>query len=85
MTEVICRYLEEAGHGTIQVDKGYYWAIPPDEKYDPSVEPPGHTLGDLDVDIENLRSILLDGKDPIAYHLVWLGEVFAAVGTTVGG
>lgn len=58
----------------------YYWAIGPEELYDPYREPTRFTLGQLSDDIGEISGLARGETPPVARDLVKLSAILAAIG-----
>ncbi len=58
----------------------YYWAIGPEELYDPYREPTRFTLGQLSDDIGEISRVAGEETPPVARDLVKLSAILAAIG-----
>ncbi len=78
--DIVLRYLEEAGRSEFVIEDDYYWNVPAAELYEPYLEPPKLSFGQLSHDLERLESIWSGKDEPIGLALVWLGDVLKAIG-----
>ena len=78
--DAVVSEMEDGGQSAVNLDLGYYWEVPPGDRYEIYEEPKELTIGDLEYDWERLRSVL-EGRDvPIRYSLVWLSALLRAIG-----
>lgn len=62
----------------------YYWAIPPEEMYDPFNKPKALTLGQLSDDLQELGRIADGQAPPVAGDFLRLSAVLAVIGGKMG-
>ena len=79
--EELLQHLEEVEGETIYFDKDYFWAILPEQKWNPSTQPSEFTVGQLSECVENIRRSLRRPDLHISYELVWLAEILSAAGS----
>jgi hypothetical protein len=78
--EKLFAHLEVRGYTDLEVDEDYYWEIEEAQRYDPSKEPSGFSMGQLSDDMSEVRRILGGEAPPVARGLVWLAAVLRRVG-----
>lgn len=61
-------------------ESDYYWAIPPEEMFDPYHKPEGCTLGQLSDDLEELGRIAGGQAPAVSVDFVKLSAVLAVIG-----
>jgi hypothetical protein len=78
-TEVLLRHLEETQGPRIKLEQDYFWSIDAAHRYDVTTEPNIFTVGSLTDGAEFVQSMVQNGA-VLNHGLVWLGELFQAVG-----
>jgi hypothetical protein len=79
--DIVLNHIEAATNDpAIELDKDYFWSIPPNELYDVYNSPADLTIGQLSESWQNIRDLLADPDRVIGYHLVWLADVLRAIG-----
>ena len=81
--EILFQLLEQKGVEVVEFQEDYYWNIPRNQKYNPYEEPSNLDLGQLSDNWHELQEILELEREPIVYHLVWLSEIFRAIGENI--
>lgn len=76
----LLEHLDSTGQSSFEIDEDYYWAIPSESRYEPSVAPRDLTVGQLVDDWRELREITSGRREPIGYALVWLSSLLRRVG-----
>ena len=84
---LILNHLDETGQSTVEIKDDYYWAIPPEELYNPysAPAPTNFTLGQLSDDWNEIISIIDGQREPVGYSLVWLAAILKRVGELAVG
>lgn len=77
-SQVLLDHLETVVGPTVLIDKDYFWAVDPSEKYNAYDEPSTFSLGQLSECLANLKST--DETNAISFALVWLASLMAAAG-----
>lgn len=80
LSEQLLSHLEGKGRSSVEISNDYYWSIPKERRYDPSLDPGDFTLGQLTDDWNELQRILEGKSEPFSYALVWLSSIFQAIG-----
>ena len=80
VTERLFEHLTAQGIQVIQLDVDYYWNINHDEVYNLNQTPTNINVGQLSDDWHELRRILSNEQEPLAYQLVWLSAILRAIG-----
>lgn len=83
LSDLLLRHLEEVEGKRIKLDKDFFWAIAPAERFDVYREPTSFTVGQLTESWSNLRD--LDESSALAYALVWLADILRTIGEEVVG
>lgn len=78
-------HVESLGVKDVDISADYYWTIPADQLYDPSLEPAAPSLGQLTDDWNELQLIRQGDRPPVAIALEWLAAIMRAVGEKVIG
>ena len=73
------KHLKEIGYTEVDIKDDYYWTIPNEQRYDPYSVPICEELGQISIEIEDLRKMVNDNQ-PIGYGLVWLSEILKNIG-----
>ncbi|MFK4728111.1 hypothetical protein ROT00_00315 [Agromyces mediolanus] len=76
---LIERYQRFHGTDEVRIDFDYYWNVPRGERYDPTQQPSGLTIGQLLEDADFLQSAVEDPQ-VTGYPLVWLAHLIEAAG-----
>lgn len=79
MATVLLDHLQKTNVSSIELDNDYFWSIPFDSVYDVDSPPADLTIGQVTEIVESLSSMVA-GKDLVNHGLVWLGDLFRAVG-----
>lgn len=78
---MVLNHIEAATNGpAVDLDKDYFWSIPPNELYDVHNCPADLTIGRLSESWRNIEDLLADPDRVVGYHLVWLSDVLRAIG-----
>ena len=64
----------------IDLERDFFWSVPPDELYDVYTRPEELTIGQLAESWENLTTLQQDDGAVTAYALVWIADVLRALG-----
>lgn len=84
--ELLLQHVEELEGSEIKLDdKDYFWSIPAERLYDVYNKPSDFTIGQLTESLDNLERMIAEPEYALGYGLVWLGDIFRAVGQTVKG
>jgi hypothetical protein len=79
--ELLVKHIAEDEGQTIELKRDYFfWAIPPDDLYNPYEKPEELTMGQLASSWEKLEEILKDDEFMMTYHFVWLADILRALG-----
>ncbi|MGI8311985.1 hypothetical protein [Saccharopolyspora hattusasensis] len=67
---------------TVELDKDFFWAIPPDVAYDVYTQPDPEqlTVGQLSESWNNLAALHARGEQVPPYALVWIADLLKALG-----
>ena len=79
----LLEHLSTLGIERIELKEDLYWSIPRSQKFDLAKDPSDFTVGRLDDDWRELQAIMRNEKEPLAYALVWLGEMLQVIGEKV--
>lgn len=71
---------EQQGEVVELPEADYYWAVAPDQLYDPYQTPSRLTLGQLSDDLEEIGRIATQDAPPVSIDFVKLSAVLAAIG-----
>lgn len=71
---------EQQGEVVELAEADYYWAVAPDQLYDPYQTPSRLTLGQLSDDLEEMGRIATQDTPPVSIDFVKLSAVLAAIG-----
>lgn len=82
-SELLLDHLQDVEGDELLLEKDYFWAIAPEQLYDPYAEPSAFTMGQLSECLENLEGIVGDPARATPYALVWLADVLRSAGQTV--
>lgn len=83
VSRLLFDHLEEIGYSTVPIKDDYYWWIPDDALYNLESEPKEFGVGQLSDDLQELRAIAGNERDPSALALAWLSAVLRYVGESV--
>ncbi|PKW18649.1 hypothetical protein [Saccharopolyspora spinosa] len=74
--------LQQQAGETVELDKDYFWSIPPEAAYDIYTQPDPEqlTIGQLSESWNNLTQLLSRGEPVPPYALVWISDVLKALG-----
>lgn len=74
--------LQEQAGETVQLDKDFFWVIPPETAYDIYTQPDPEqlTVGQLSESWNNLVQLRARGESVPPYALVWITDVLKALG-----
>jgi hypothetical protein len=61
------------------LDHDYFWSVPLDAVYEVTARPGELTIGSLTDDL-NLLASMTEEENRLNYGLVWVGDVFRALG-----
>jgi hypothetical protein len=73
--EILLNHLSENGTDEIELTKDFYWSIPPEQRYNPYVQPAQLTLGQLSEDWKEILRVANAEEEPTEYHLEWLSAI----------
>jgi hypothetical protein len=73
-------YLAAEEGEVIHLERDYFWAISPDDLYNPLEDPRELTLGQLWHSWEFIENLPNEPDDAISHHLVWLADIIRALG-----
>jgi hypothetical protein len=76
-------HLASAEGNEVQLEKDFFWAIPPEQLYNVDASPQDLTIGQLSESWKNLTNILGDDSPTNAFALVWLADVLRAIGQEI--
>jgi hypothetical protein len=83
ITDKIFAHLHEIDVESIELTEDFYWHIPEEQLYNLDSDPAQLGLGQLYDDWADLRRLLEEGNDPIAYDLVDLAAILRYIGERV--
>lgn len=72
--------LRQSGVTEIELKNDYFWAVPDDQIYQVESAPHDLTIGQVTESWQWLLDLLKKNDQPIDYSLVWLSDVFKAIG-----
>lgn len=75
--------LEAETGASVALDKDMFWAIPPEHRSNPYVEPSEFTIGQLSESLENVSQVIEDPDSATSFGLVWLADLLRAAGEAV--
>jgi hypothetical protein len=81
--EKLFLHLEQQQLRVVELPVDYYWNIPKEQIYNPYQEPGKLDLGQLSDDWDELRKVLEENGQPLAYDFVGLAAVLRAIGEHV--
>ncbi|WP_051407469.1 hypothetical protein [Nocardia sp. CNY236] len=81
LLDIVLSHIEAATNSpAVDLEKDYFWSIPPDALYDVYKSPADLTIGQLSESWQNARGLLADPGKVIGYDLVFLSDVLRAIG-----
>lgn len=72
--------LEQNGVEEVRIDKDYFWAVPPENRFDVYADPGPLTIGQVTDSWRQAQQLADEKSGVIPYALVWLADVLAAAG-----
>lgn len=78
--DILLQTVEENEGRTFMLEEDDFWSVPPDALFDIEHGPGKLTIGSLAWSHEFLSKMLDDPDDVLPYGLVWLAEIFHAIG-----
>lgn len=78
--EAVLTNLNERYGDSISLRSDYFWSIPFDQVYDVLNEPSELTIGQVSECVDSIENLAQDPSVFTQYSLVWLGEIFRAIG-----
>lgn len=82
ITAILLDHLSRSTGGSVVIREDYYWSVPSGALFEVLGDPPELTIGQLIETIAHLREVRVDESNALGYHLVWLGDIFRAIGST---
>jgi hypothetical protein len=72
---------------TVEFPVGYYYSIGVEELFRIGVWPTKEeiSIGDLDFDLDDLRRVASDEREPLAYDLIFIANILRALGYVTCG
>lgn len=85
ISTILFDHLDHLGVSSVEIDVDYYWHVPYNEVYDPSLAVLHPDIGQLSEDWERLALIREGTAPPVADALAWLAAILRATGEQVAG
>jgi hypothetical protein len=73
--------LEKTVGSEVILEKDFYWAVEPDDKYNPYDQPSNFSLGQLSECLTNIKS--MSEENVLSFGLVWLSSLLMIIGEIV--